>query len=145
MGQNWLYPFVRNILRFSALCTEWDLEDDIKMSRSIQKFFFKKTIFFSLYKFSCLITLALARSSTRPLRQSQWASLMQRLRRETVDLHSGEFCVDVSTFGPVLYDATPREKCTTVFNKQCEDKTEQVRILISGWTYTYGSSVILIR
>merc|ERR1712038_274355 len=76
--------------------------------------------------FSCLITLALARSSTRPLRQSQWASLMQRLRRETVDLHSGEFCVDVSTFGPVLYDATPREKCTTVFNKQCEDKTEQV-------------------
>merc|ERR1739844_485227 len=76
--------------------------------------------------FSCLTTLALARSSTRPLRQSQWASLMQRLRRETVDLHSGEFCVDVSTFGPVLYDATPREKCTTVFNKQCEDKTEQV-------------------
>jgi len=76
--------------------------------------------------FSCLISLALARSSTRPLRQAQWASLMQRLRRETVDLHSGEFCVDVSTFGPVLYDATPREKCTTVFNKQCEDKTEQV-------------------
>ena len=47
-----------------------------------------------------------------------------------MDLHSGEFCVDVSTFGPVLYDATPREKCTTVFNKQCEDKTEQVRIEI---------------
>ena len=104
----------------------------LRCQEAFKNSFLKKNIFFSLYKFSCLITLALARSSTRPLRQSQWASLMQRLRRETVDLHSGEFCVDVSTFGPVLYDATPREKCTTVFNKQCEDKTEQVRILISG-------------
>ena len=51
MGQNWLYPFVRIILRFSALCTEWDLEDDIKMSRSIQKFFLKKTIFFLFTSF----------------------------------------------------------------------------------------------
>lgn len=51
---------------------------------------------------------------------------MQRLRRETVDLHNGEFCVDVSTYGSVTFEATPREKCDTTFQKQCETKTEQV-------------------
>jgi len=44
-----------------------------------------------------------------------------------VDLHSGEFCVDVSTFGEVTFEATPREKCETTFQKNCEEKTDQVR------------------
>ena len=65
-------------------------------------------------------------ASTTALSRSEWPSLMQRLRRETVDLHNGEFCVDVSTFGPVSFEATPREKCDTTFAKQCETKNEQV-------------------
>jgi len=68
---------------------------------------------------------ALVASSTA-LSRSEWPSLMQRLRRETVDLHNGEFCVDVSTYGAVTFEATPREKCDTTFQKQCETKTEQV-------------------
>merc|ERR1712241_1437149 len=62
---------------------------------------------------------ALVASSTA-LSRSEWPSLMQRLRRETVDLHNGEFCVDVSTYGAVTFEATPREKCDTTFQKQCE-------------------------
>jgi len=45
---------------------------------------------------------------------------------ETVDLHSGEFCVDVSTFGPVEYDIAPVEVCDSTFAKQCEDRYEEV-------------------
>ena len=45
---------------------------------------------------------------------------------ETVDLHKGEFCVDVSTFGPVTYDSTFVEVCDSTFAKQCEDRYESV-------------------
>merc|ERR1712141_915678 len=64
--------------------------------------------------FTCLISASMA--VTRPVR-TPWASLMQRLRREVVDLHSGEFCVDVSTYGLVEFEPTPREKCDSTFNK----------------------------
>ena len=37
--------------------------------------------------------------------------------QESVDLHKGEFCVDVSTFGPVQYDITPVEVCDSTFSK----------------------------
>merc|ERR1739844_513920 len=73
--------------------------------------------------FTCLISASMA--VTRPVR-TPWASLMQRLRREVVDLHSGEFCVDVSTYGLVEFEPTPREKCDSTFNKVCETKNEQV-------------------
>merc|ERR1712141_120747 len=73
--------------------------------------------------FTCLISASMA--VTRPVR-TPWASLMQRLRREVVDLHSGEFCVDVSTYGDVVFEPTTREKCDTQFQKQCETKSEQV-------------------
>ena len=53
---------------------------------------------------------------------------MQRLRRETVDLHNGEFCVDVSTYGAVTFEATPREKCDTTFQKQCGVEMNYVRL-----------------
>ncbi len=43
-----------------------------------------------------------------------------------VDLHSQEFCVDVSTYGPVEFEPVTREKCDTIFNKRCETKTDQV-------------------
>ena len=45
---------------------------------------------------------------------------------ETVDLHKGEFCVDVSTFGPVEYDSTFVEVCDSTFAKKCEDRYESV-------------------
>ena len=43
-----------------------------------------------------------------------------------VDLHSGEFCVDVSTFGAIVFENQGREACDTTFEKVCETKTEQV-------------------
>lgn len=45
---------------------------------------------------------------------------------KTVDLHKGEFCVDVSTYGPVEYDHVPKETCDSTFSKQCEDRSERV-------------------
>merc|ERR1712018_411108 len=74
---------------------------------------------------TCLVSASIAASRPRHSR-TPWDSLMQRLRREVVDLHSGEFCVDVSTFGEVSFEPTPREKCDTTFEKQCETKSEQV-------------------
>ena len=65
-------------------------------------------------------------ASAASLSRTDWPSLMQRLRREVVDLHSGEFCVDVSTYGDVVFEPTTREKCDTTFQKQCETKSEQV-------------------
>ena len=43
-----------------------------------------------------------------------------------VDLHKGEFCVDVSTYGPVKYDKKPVKVCDSTFVKNCEDRSEQV-------------------
>ena len=70
-------------------------------------------------------------ASAASISRTDWPSLMQRLRREVVDLHSGEFCVDVSTYGAVVFEPTSREKCDTIFQKQCEDKNEQVGCLSS--------------
>ena len=43
-----------------------------------------------------------------------------------VDLHNEEFCVDVSTYQPVVWVERDGEECKTEFVKQCEDKTEEV-------------------
>ena len=43
-----------------------------------------------------------------------------------VDLHNEEFCVDVSTYGEVVFEASPRERCETTFAKRCETKSDQV-------------------
>ena len=61
-----------------------------------------------------------------------WYTVNQqtRIRRDTsdlVDLHNGEFCVDVSEWGEVEYTPLEREKCGSTFNKVCEMKTERVR------------------
>ena len=47
-------------------------------------------------------------------------------QENTVDLHNKEFCVDVSTYQPVVWEEVDAEQCDTVFVKQCEDKTEEV-------------------
>jgi len=45
---------------------------------------------------------------------------------ETVDLHNKEFCVDVSTYQPVVWVERDGEECKTDFVKQCEDKSEEI-------------------
>merc|ERR1712106_894033 len=45
---------------------------------------------------------------------------------EGADLHNKEFCVDVSTYQPVVWVERDGEECKTEFVKQCEDKTEEV-------------------
>ena len=47
--------------------------------------------------------------------------------------------MDVSTYGPVKFEAETREKCDTVFNKRCETKTDQVGIL----TFLYSGNQIV--
>ena len=37
-----------------------------------------------------------------------------------------EFCVDVSTYEPVVWAEVPAEQCDTAFVKQCEDREEEV-------------------
>jgi len=70
--------------------------------------------------------LSILVASAASLSRTDWPSLMQRLRREVVDLHSGEFCVDVSTYGDIVFEPTSREKCDTQFQKKCETRNEQV-------------------
>ena len=86
------------------------------------------SIFLSNFSSACFVLnllfllqlLSIWVASAASLSRTDWPSLMQRLRREVVDLHSGEFCVDVSTYGDVVFEPTTREKCDTQFQKQCE-------------------------
>jgi len=43
-----------------------------------------------------------------------------------LDLHNKEFCVDVSTYQPVVWVERDGEECKTDFVKQCDDKSENV-------------------
>ena len=45
---------------------------------------------------------------------------------DSVDLHNKEFCVDVSTYQPVVWVERDGEECKTDFVKQCEEKSEEV-------------------
>ena len=45
---------------------------------------------------------------------------------DSVDLHNKEFCVDVSSYQPVVWVERDSEECHTVFVKKCEDKQENV-------------------
>ena len=45
---------------------------------------------------------------------------------DVVDLHNKEFCVDVSSYQPVIWVERDGEECHTVFVKKCEDKQENV-------------------
>ena len=45
---------------------------------------------------------------------------------DVVDLHNKEFCVDVSSYQPVVWVEKDSEECHTVFVKKCEDKQENV-------------------
>ena len=43
-----------------------------------------------------------------------------------IDLHNKEFCVDVSTYQPVVWEERDGEACRTEWQMQCEDRAEQV-------------------
>ena len=43
-----------------------------------------------------------------------------------IDLHNKEFCVDVSSYQPVVWEEKPGESCTTEMRMMCEDKREEV-------------------
>ena len=43
-----------------------------------------------------------------------------------IDLHNKEFCVDVSTYQPVIWEERDAEACKTEWRMECEDRTEQV-------------------
>ena len=51
--------------------------------------------------------------------------------KKSVDLHKGEFCVDVSTYGPTKYDKKPVKVCDSTFVKNCKDRSEQVIVCLS--------------
>ena len=106
-----------------------------------------------LLTFSLIVCLTSSRSTRRISPSPDWvAATLTRYKRQqageaaaaaaaagegdeeapeegaVVDLHNQEFCVDVSTFGPISFEAEPREKCDTTFEKRCETKSEQVRL-----------------
>ena len=68
-----------------------------------------------------------ANIAPRPNAARLMISQLNRYKREQVDLHNGEFCVDVSTYGDITFTAESREQCDTEFVKRCEQKSEQVR------------------
>ena len=43
-----------------------------------------------------------------------------------VDLHSKEFCVDVSAYQPVVWEEREAEECSTVFVRQCQERRQNV-------------------
>ena len=45
---------------------------------------------------------------------------------DPIDIHNKEFCVDVSTYQPVVWVEKDGEECKTEFVKQCEERSEEV-------------------
>ena len=43
-----------------------------------------------------------------------------------LDLHSKEFCVDVSAYQPVVWEEREAEECSTVFVRQCQERRQNV-------------------
>jgi len=58
--------------------------------------------------------------------QTGYGAPPEKQEDEPVDLHNKEFCVDVSTYEPVVWEERDGESCTTIFVKRCEDKNENV-------------------
>ena len=76
-----------------------------------------------------IVTLEVITAST--FRHSNpWAFFANRQARaiDGVDLHSGEHCVDVSTYKPVEFKDVAVTVCDSTFAKECEDKIDQVMI-----------------
>ena len=86
----------------------------------------------------CLITISVLSVSARRIDNGdsphqivkrsadQHPSYPSPLAENSVDLHNKEFCVDISTYQPVIWVERDGEECHTVFVKKCEDKQENV-------------------
>lgn len=74
-----------------------------------------------------IVTLEVITAST-VVNYNPWGFFSNRQARaiDGVDLHSGEHCVDVSTYGPVAFKNVTVQVCDSTFPKTCEDKTDQV-------------------
>ena len=53
---------------------------------------------------------------------------MMKDKHGLVDLHKGEFCVDVSTYGKIEYDNAKIDVCDSTFAKQCTNKYKEVTL-----------------
>lgn len=74
---------------------------------------------------SCLVLVCVTEARQVP----NWVSAaLNRFKRQdaVVDLHNSEFCVDVSTYGDVIFEPQTRSKCDSEFVKKCETKSERV-------------------
>ena len=63
----------------------------------------------------------------------------------TVDLNTKEFCVDVSTYQPVVWQEVDAEQCSTVFVKKCEDKSEEVCADVTETRCEVRLSIIVVH
>ena len=86
----------------------------------------------------CLITVSVGSVSARRIdignsphhivkrNADQHPSYPSPPAENSVDLHNKEFCVDISTYQPVVWVERDGEECKTDFVKQCEEKSEEV-------------------
>jgi len=74
-----------------------------------------------------MVTIEVITASTS-FHTNPWAFFTSRQARaiDGVDLHSGEHCVDVSTYKPVEFNDVAVTVCDSTFVKECEDKIDQV-------------------
>ena len=64
--------------------------------------------------------------SPSPDEQVAHGSSYRPMESNHVDLHKQDFCVDVSTYGPVQYDKKAVKVCDSTFRKNCRDRSEEV-------------------
>jgi hypothetical protein len=53
-------------------------------------------------------------------------TLYRSIRDTGVDLHGDQFCVDISSYGPVEWVEEDAQECETPFVKKCDQKSENV-------------------
>ena len=79
-----------------------------------------------------IITTEVITASTS-FHSNPWAFFTSRQARAidgTVhDLHSGQHCVDVSTYKPVEFNDVTVTVCDSTIAKQCETKIDQVMVV----------------
>ena len=64
--------------------------------------------------------------NVRTRKDVTYSNAGESVTSDTVDLHHKDFCVDVSTYEPVVWVVRESKECKTEFVKQCEEKSEEV-------------------
>lgn len=94
------------------------------MNQRCNQFFLQQSL-----AISCLVLVCVTEARQVP----NWVSAaLNRFKRQdaVVDLHNSEFCVDVSTYGDVIFEPQTRSKCDSEFVKKCETKSERVSLAL---------------